>query len=163
MPQKNVKFGKDEMDLIKMFDAVTGAGTLDCVIMSDKPEGEENPAPGSDRIGSERIVFMVKYTDLAQAIGKAGVNVKKLKEKLGKDIDIIAFSDDLNRFIKNLLYPAKINLIEEQKRNDGKKIMMVTVEAKDKGLAIGKNGRNIVKANIFVRRHFDVDGIMITQ
>lgn len=144
---KSIKFSREEMDLIKLFDAITGAATLDCVII---PDGE-----------NERIVFMVNRVDLSKAVGKNGVNVKKLKEKLSKPIDIIAYSDELPKFIRYLLYPAKIIKIEEQNRNDGKRVILVHVKPEDKGLAIGKNGRNIQKTNIFVKRHFKVDNVVI--
>ena len=147
-----VKLGREEMDLIKLFTAITGATTLDCCILQDEE------LDGSQK---ERIVFMVNKHDLSKSVGKNGINVKKLKEKLSKNIDIIAYSEDLNKFIRNLLYPARIIKIEEQKRNNGKKVVMVEINANDKGRAIGRNGRNIRKANIFVRRHFNIDNLII--
>ena len=135
------------MELIKLFDAITGTNTLDCVII---PDGD-----------ADRIIFMVNRAELSKAVGKNGINVKKMKEKLNKSIDIIAYSDELNKFIRYLLYPAKIESIEEQKRNDGKKVMVVSVRNEDKGIAIGKSGRNITKVNIFVKRHFNIDSVII--
>ena len=84
-----------------------------------------------------------------------------MKDTLKKSVDIIAYSKELNKFIRYLLYPAVIEVIEEQKRNDGKKVMVVSVRNEDKGIAIGKSGRNITKVNIFVKRHFDVDSVII--
>ncbi len=145
---KTIKFQREEMELIKLFDTTTGAAPLDCVLL---PDGDDN----------ERVIFMVNRQDLRKAVGKNGVNVKKLKEKLSKNIEIIAYSDDLNRFVGYLLYPAKISQILEQKRNDNKRVLLVTVNQEDKGLAIGKNGRNIEKANTLLRRHFNVDMLVV--
>jgi len=145
---KSIKFQREEMELIRLFDSITGAVTLDCVIL---PDGED----------TERVIFMVNRQDLGKAVGKNGINVKKLKEKLSKTIEIIAYSDDLKRFVGYLLYPAKITQIIEQKRNDNKKVLQVTVRQEDKGLAIGKNGRNIEKANVLLRRHHDIDMLVI--
>lgn len=145
---KSIKFQREEMELIRLFDAITGAATLDCVIL---PDGEDN----------ERVIFMVKRQDLHRAVGKNGVNVKKLKEKLSKTIEIIAYSDELNKFVGYLLYPAKITQITEQKRNDNKRVLLVSVRQEDKGLAIGKNGRNIEKANALLRRHHNIDMLVI--
>ncbi|MBN2156306.1 MAG: NusA-like transcription termination signal-binding factor [Candidatus Lokiarchaeota archaeon] len=146
---KSIKFQREEMELIRLFDTITGAVTLDCVIL---PDGED----------SERVIFMVNRQDLRRAVGKNGINVKKLKERLSKTIEIIAYSDDLNRFIGYLLYPAKITQITEQPRNDNKKVLIVSVRQEDKGLAIGKNGRNIEKANTLLRRHYpDIESIIV--
>lgn len=145
---KSIKFQREEMELIRFFDTITGATTLDCVIL---PDGEDN----------DRVIFMVNREELRKAVGKNGINVKKLKEKLSKNIEIIAYSNDLNRFVGYLLYPAKITQITEQKRNDDKKVLLVTVRQEDKGLAIGKNGRNIDKANTLLRRHHNIDMLVI--
>lgn len=145
---KGIKFDNETMGLIQLFDAITGANTLDCVVM-EEPDG------------SERIIYMVERSNLGKAIGKDGINVKKLREKLDKKIDIVAYSDDLYKFVKYLLYPAKIRKIEEQPRTDDQRVLVVTVRPQDKGIAIGKNGRNIQKANLFARRHFDVDSVII--
>ncbi|MCP4760370.1 MAG: NusA-like transcription termination signal-binding factor [archaeon] len=152
-----IKFNRDLMDLIRLFDSTTGASTLDCVVIPDLGLERED-IPEEEK---KRIIFMVGRQDLSKAIGKNGINVIKLKEKLRKNIDIIAYDKDLNKFIRNLLYPAKIIGIEEQKRNN-KTIILVNVRTQDKGLAIGKNGRNINKANVFAKRHFDIDSVIIS-
>ncbi|MHA1728426.1 MAG: NusA-like transcription termination signal-binding factor [Promethearchaeota archaeon] len=152
---KSVKLGVDQIELIKFFTGVTGTITLDCCILPD----EEQP----DGTLTDRIVFMVKRKDLSKSVGKNGINVKKLKEKLSKKVEIIAYSDELHKFIQYLLYPAKILNIEKQIRNDGKNYYLIDVRPADIGIAIGKNGRNIRKANIFIKRHFGVDGLIINK
>ncbi|MHA1340985.1 MAG: NusA-like transcription termination signal-binding factor [Promethearchaeota archaeon] len=146
--KKGIKFDKETMELIRIFTTTTGAETLDCVIL---------PEPD----GSEKIVFMVSRDNIKKALGKNGINIKKLKERLNKNIDLLVFSDDLLRFIRYLLYPARVLKIEEKQRSDGKKVVIVHVHPEDKGLAIGKNGRNINKANVFVKRHFPVDLVIV--
>lgn len=145
---KGIKFDKDAMDLIKLFDAITGANTLDCVIL---PDGD----------GTDRIYFLVDRVNISKAVGKNGVNVKKLKEKLMKNIDIVAYSEDINTFLRYLLYPAKIIKTEEKTSADGRKLIIIDVRPEDKGIAIGKNGRTILKANTFIKRHFEVDSVII--
>jgi len=146
--KKGIKFDNETMELIRIFNSTTGVETLDCVILSE-PDG------------SERIIYMISRQDIQKALGKNGINVKKLKEKLNKNIDLLVFSEDLQRFIKYLLYPARVLKIEEQTKPDGRRIIMVDVHPEDKGLAIGKNGRTINKANIFVKRHFPIDSVII--
>ena len=61
---KSIKFQREEMELIRLFDTITGAATLDCVIL---PDGEDN----------ERVIFMVNRQDLRRAVGKNGRNIEK--------------------------------------------------------------------------------------
>ena len=56
---KSIKFQREEMELIRLFDTITGAATLDCVIL---PDGEEN----------ERVIFVVNRQDLRKAVGIKG-------------------------------------------------------------------------------------------
>ena len=44
---------------------------------------------------------------------------------------------------------------------EGKKIAMVNVDSKDKGIAIGKNGSNIKKIRFLAQRYFDLDTVVI--
>ena len=46
-------------------------------------------------------------------------------------------------------------------RMEGKKIAMVNVEPKDKGIAIGKNGDNIKKIRFLAKRYFQLDTVVI--
>jgi N utilization substance protein A len=73
----------------------------------------------------------------------------------------VAYSEDINTFLKYLLYPAKITKTEEKNGADGRKLLIIDVRPEDKGIAIGKNGRTIQKANTFVKRHFGFDSVII--
>jgi transcription termination/antitermination protein NusA len=44
--------------------------------------------------------------------------------------------------MKNALKPATVREIRVTERTDGKKMAVITVNPKDKGVAIGKNGKN---------------------
>ena len=65
------------------------------------------------------------------------------------------------KFIKNALKPAKVKDIRLVDRMEGKKIAMVNVEPKDKGIAIGKNGTNIKKIRFLAERYFQLDTVVI--
>ena len=57
--------------------------------------------------------------------------------------------------------PAKVKDIRLVDRMEGKKIAMVTVVPKDKGIAIGKNGDNIKKIRFLSKRYFQLDTVVI--
>jgi N utilization substance protein A len=44
---------------------------------------------------------------------------------------------------------------------DGNRVASVTVKNEDRGIAIGRDGRNVARARILVRRHFDLTNVVI--
>ncbi|TRM80782.1 NusA-like transcription termination signal-binding factor, partial [Sulfolobus sp. F3] len=102
----------------------------------------------------------VEGKDMGMAIGKGGVNVKKLRKIIGKDIEIVAYSDNLEELVKNLMSPARVKSIKIINSNSRKSVY-ITVDPQDKGLAIGKNGRNVVRAKLILKRYMDIDNVVI--
>ena len=78
-----------------------------------------------------------------------------------KDVEIDEYMPEVDKFIKNALKPAKVKDIRLVDRMEGKKIAMVNVEPKDKGIAIGKNGSNIKKIRFLAERYFQLDTVVI--
>jgi len=95
------------------------------------------------------------------AIGKKGNAITRVRKMLGKSIEIVEHSDDLNEFIRNIFAPARLKNLTLMDKKDGKKVVIINVDERDKGLAIGKNGINIQKAKILARRHHGIDDILI--
>jgi N utilization substance protein A len=60
----------------------------------------------------------------------------------GKKHEILEYSEDPVQFMKNALKPAAVREVRITERMDGKKMAVITVNPKDKGVAIGKNGKN---------------------
>jgi N utilization substance protein A len=79
----------------------------------------------------------------------------------GKKHEIIEHSDDPVQFIKNTLKPAVVKEVRITERSDGKTIAVVTVHPKDKGVAIGKNGRNAERLRFLVKRYFQIQNVSI--
>ena len=78
-----------------------------------------------------------------------------------KKQEIIEFSEDPVRFIKNALKPAVIKEVRITKKIDGKTIAVVNVHPKDKGVAIGKNGKNAERLRFLVKRYFLIENVSI--
>jgi N utilization substance protein A len=142
---KGIKFTNREMRYIALFESITGATVRDCII------DDEN----------DRIIYVVKEGEMGIAIGKRGKNVSLLEKMTGKRHEIIEFSDDPARFIRNALRPARLREIRITQRTDGKKIAVVSVDPKDKGIAIGKNGKNAERVRFLARRYFDISNVSI--
>ena len=66
------------------------------------------------------------------------------------------------RFIKNALKPAFVKEVRVTERADGKKMAVVAVNPKDKGVAIGKNGKNAERLRFLAKRYFQIQNVSIT-
>ena len=140
-----VKLATDEIRYIGLFESMTGATVKDCIFEDNK----------------NKIVYVVKEGDMGLAIGKNGDNAQKVKETLNKSIDIIEYSEDPVKFIMNIIWPVKVKSIHVSERRDGKKVAVLDINKKDKGLVIGKEGKNIDRIKNLLKRHHNVDDIMI--
>jgi N utilization substance protein A len=78
---------------------------------------------------------------IGSLVGQRGVRVSTVMSELGGEkIDIIEWSDDINKYIEDSLSPAKILGIEI---DEDKKIATVEVATDQQSLAIGKGGQNV--------------------
>jgi len=153
MLRKHIKLDRQSMELISLFNNISGAIIKDCFIFQS-PENN-----------SEIIVFLVKKEDVGKAIGKAGEHVKDLMNKLQKKIDVIPWSENLEQFIQFILNTTKNSIqvqnIEIKESRNEKKTVIISVRPQDRGKAIGKEGSMIRKIKELVLRHFDVDNVII--
>jgi len=133
------------MRYITLFESLTGAVTRDCII-----DNKLN-----------RLIFIVKPGDMGLAIGKRGSNVRRLQKMLGKNIEVVEYAEEPEEFIKNSLSPARVRAVKISKSPNGRKIAYVTIEPQDKGLAIGREGKNIARARMIAKRYFDIDHIVV--
>jgi len=138
-----IKITQDEMKFIQLLQNMTGATIVDCIIDNDT------------------IIFTVKKGEVGLAVGKGGEKIKRFRSMTNKQVEIYEYMNEAEKFIKNALKPAKIKDIRIVDRMEGKKIAMVTVEPKDKGSAIGKNGDNIKKIRFLAKRYFQLDTVVI--
>jgi len=141
-----IRLTTKEMRYIALFESITGATVKDCIV-----DDEQN-----------RIIFVVKEGDIGVAIGKGGKNIHLLERMTGKKHEIIEHSANPQQFIRNALKPAHVNEIRITERLDGKSIAVVSVNPRDKGVAIGKNGRNAERIRFLAKRYFEIQNVSIT-
>ncbi len=99
----------------------------------------------------EIIYFVVAPGELGKAIGKGAVNIKRVQEELGKRIKVVEYNDDMVTFIKNIIYPAKVEEIVEENNV----IFIKDSSKKTKSLLIGRGGKNLKLINRAVKRFFN--------
>jgi len=69
-----------------LFQQETGVTARDCII------DEEN----------DRIIFLVDQDKMGVAIGRNGANVKRLEKRVGKSIELVGYSENLEELVKEL-------------------------------------------------------------
>ena len=140
-----IKLSMEDMSLIAKFEQITGAAAID-VIRDDE---------------GERIIIVVRPKQLGKAIGRGGVNVKAASDTFGRAVDVVEMAETAEAFVKSALAPARVEGVKIIEHRDGTKVASVTVNSEDRGIAIGRDGRNVARARILVRRHFDLNNVVI--
>jgi len=137
-----IRLTAESIQYIALFENMTRAKILDCI-------QEE-----------ERLVYVVKQGDMGLAIGKNGENINRVKKALDKPIELVEYSEDPVTFIKNAFGPVSVSSVNLTSKN-GKRLAYVEVPNKEKGLAIGRNGKNIEKVKMLARRHHTIEDVIL--
>ena len=141
-----ITISEDAMRMIAQFENLTGAGARDCVV--------------DDKFG--RILFVINPGEMGLAIGKKGASIKKASDAFGKKVEVVEYNPDKVQFIRNCFLPVQVMTVTFEEDVDGE-IASVEVRDDDRGLAIGKEGRNIIKAKKLAVRQFDVSNVELKQ
>ena len=134
-----IKLNPEHIKFISLFNKITRVPARDCII------------------DEKTITFIVKFGDGSKAIGKAGVNAKRLEQMLSKRIKITELSEDLPSFIGNLCYPLKGLKISLEEEN----VVIIGPDVKTKGLLIGRNSQNLKKLEETAKRYFKFNTIKV--
>jgi N utilization substance protein A len=137
-----IRLTTESIQYIALFENMTKAKILDCIL-------EE-----------ERVVYVVKQGDMGLAIGKNGENINRVKKTLDKPIELVEYSDDPITFLKNAFGPVSLNSVNIINKND-KRLAYAEVPNKEKGLAIGRNGKIIEKVKMLARRHHNIEDVIL--
>ena len=132
------------MRLISQFENLTGASSRDCVI------DERN----------QRIIFVVNPGEMGRAIGKKGTSIKRASDEMGKRIEVVEYTSDPEQFLRNCFLPAQVTSVEITEEDD-ERIASVAVRDEDRGIAIGKDGKNIFKAKKLAQRQHDISDVRL--
>lgn len=128
--------------LIGLFDEITEVSAKDCLVED------------------ERVVVLVPAGKMGKAIGPAGRTVTRFEERVGRPIELVEDADTPAAFVASALAPAAVRHVTISEQDD--RVAYVEVEEADRGVAIGKGGRNIETARQLAARHYDIDDIQLT-
>jgi N utilization substance protein A len=127
---------------IALFGDETEADAVDCLVYED------------------RIVVLVAAGEMGQAIGPDGQHVKRVERKIGRTVELVEDADTPEAFVASALAPAAVRHVTLSEQDD--LVAYVEVAEEDRGVAIGREGRNIETARRLAKRHYGVDDIQLT-
>ena len=142
---EKIKLTSDELRLISLFQSITSASARDCVVDEKM----------------DRVIFIVNKGQMGLAIGKGGATIRQLQNVVGKKVELVEYSDDPSEFIRNILNTDMINEIRINDKIDGTRQAIVIVDAKKKGVVVGREGRNAEKARLLANRYFQISNVLI--
>lgn len=146
MPE--IKLSSEQLSLMSIFNGMTGATVKDCVV-----DEKQN-----------RLIFVVAKGQMGLAIGKDGASVKKIERAVRRPVEVVEeWFDDVSELCKNALGPRYVQEVRVSDRIDGTKGVVVVVDPKKKGAALGMGGKNAEKVRLLAKRYFEINSVQIVS
>ncbi|MBS3169857.1 NusA-like transcription termination signal-binding factor [Candidatus Woesearchaeota archaeon] len=126
---------QETLGLSLVFERLTNARVVDC--FQDK----------------EVLYFVVAQGEMGKALGKGAVHLRRAEQEFGKRVKLIEHADDLVSFVRNVVYPLRVEEIIP-----GESVVTLKdTNKKTKSLLIGREGKNLQLIKRAVKRFFNVD------
>ena len=139
-----IELSMDDMKCIAAFETETGAVVKDCLLTDSA------------------VAFIVKEGDLGRAIGKKGANITRIRQLFARQVLVFEDSENMEQFIRNLFGSIPVKNINVHEKMDSK-TAFVSVDEKDRGSAIGRNGERIKVGRALLQRRFDCDLRLVSK
>ena len=139
-----IKLDKDCLKHIDLFQKITKAQVKDCII------------------NHEKVLFVVNPGQAGVAIGKNGVNIKRIQGLIKKNVEVIEFNNDLLSCLNNLFRPTRIKEFVKANRGD-KEVIRLTIDSPSVNNH-QVNYKTFVrskakKARLLLKKYFNIDDI----
>jgi N utilization substance protein A len=145
------------MELLKKGTAIKTVYDLDLIKIINLFEQVTHARVKEAFYMKEVLTFIIFEGDKFKALGKNLANLHKIEQMLQKKVKIVEFSDDITKFITNLIYPYRVESIV---MND--KIITITdSDSKTKGLIIGAKAQNLRMYESVVKKYFEIEEIKV--
>jgi len=136
-----VTYDTENIRAMNLFESITGVEVRDVILKEDE------------------AYFVVPDGKAGMAIGKGGKVVNKVQNKLDKDVKIYEYSDNLGKFLNNLV-PADLRGVDIDDEGDNKSVE-ISVSRDNKGRVVGKNGNKIDSIREVLERTHGVDEVTV--
>lgn len=138
----SITFNENTLRYTNLFETVTKVAVKDCIETDEK------------------IIFVVAKGQLGKAIGKEGKNINQIKKLLNKEVHLIEYSEVPEEFIRNVFFYYDVKNVALEQRGDITHAT-VTVDARNKAKAIGREGKNLKVSREIIMRHHEVQSVSI--
>ncbi len=135
-----MKIGAEEIRCLRAFETISGVNPKDVIR------------------GEKSITFLIRKKDMGQAIGKKGETIRKARERMGKNIELMEYSEDPELFIKKALYKLKFEDIEI--RSGDRKTMELELDFENKKKLMNSLGK-LKKLKEIAKREYGISDIKI--
>lgn len=139
----NLNFDTDTIRLMTLFENMLHVHVKDCVV---------------DHEGGF-VCLVVEEGMIGLAIGKNGVSVKHAEQVVGKHIKLFEFSGNLVEFVKKMI--PQTNSVRIRSEDDGRTVVEVHVDKKNRPMVIGRDGRNLKLYKELLKRNHKADDLII--
>jgi len=138
-----LKISTDEIQLINALYSVSNVQAKHCMI-----EGNT-------------VTFLVDELAIGKAIGRQGVNIKKLGGRLNKSVEILPFAMDGREFAAKALKMYRIVPEElEVKEENGKKNIVLRLDMDNKAKLMRNMGR-LKRLKQILKNDFEIESIKV--
>jgi transcription termination/antitermination protein NusA len=139
----NIKISHQEILYMTAFDNMTNVMAKNCVVDGDM------------------ITFVVDEKDVGQAIGKKGVTIKLLRDKLRKQVSVLPYAVKVKEFVEKAFPEVTFTDFKEKERDNGKGLAVkVDQENKEKLL---KNARKLASVKTILKKTFGIEHLIVTR
>ena len=138
----SLAFDTETIRLMNLFENLSGTVVKDYIL-------DEN---------SNSVFFIVNKNRAKIAIGRNGIKIKNIEKILKRKIKVFEYSEDVKKFVKNIVPNAlSVDVVE----NSGKKIVIIRVDRNDRPIVIGRDGRNLKILKKILNRNHDISEVII--
>jgi len=136
-----MKISNQEILLMNALQAFSGVNAKDCIVHGNS------------------ITFLVKDNELGTVIGRKGETIKKLREKLKKNIEVYGYTKDPRNFVQKSLHKIKINSAE-LKQAEGKKVIQINLDSENRRKIFSETNK-LKKIRELMERNYGISEIKI--
>lgn len=138
-----LKLTKDEIQLINALDSTARITAKYCCA------------------DTSTVTFLVKEQDIGQAIGRNGSHIKKLRERLRKNVEIIPFTEEPVSFLQKTLAMFKVEFNEiEVKKEKEKMIAAIRMDLNNKEKML-RNIPRLKRLKKILKNYFEIENIKL--
>ncbi len=136
-----MKLGKSEIHYINAFEDLAGVSARDCLARENE------------------IIFLVNSKQMGLAIGKNGQTIAKVRERMGKNIELFEYGENAEDFVRKAFYQIKIRDLAFSER-EGRKVLVASFDAEQRKKAL-QNLSKLRKLKEILKRNYGIDDLIL--